>query len=180
MAAARVTKRPEETVKTILLLRHGKSDWSAGKGEDHDRPLNERGKSAAAAMGKLLARLDQIPDRVLTSPALRAHDTARRAAKAGGWPCPLAVVPEFYASEPSTVLARVRQESDDAASLLLVGHEPTWSGMAELLIGGGSLRFPTAGLARIDLDASAWRAVDAGRGALVWFLIPRLVQSLEA
>ena len=164
-------------MKTILLLRHGKSDWAADHAEDHDRPLNERGRHAAAAMGKLLARLAQVPDRVLTSDAVRAHDTALRAAKAGRWSCPLDVAPEFYASDPVTVLNRVRQARDDATSLLLVGHEPTWSALAALLIGGGTLRFPTAGLARIDLDVTDWREVAEGRGVLVWFLIPRLVQT---
>jgi len=54
-------------VKTILLLRHGKSDWDVDYGGDHERPLNERGRSAAALVGRYLSSLEQVPDLVVTS-----------------------------------------------------------------------------------------------------------------
>ncbi len=164
-------------MKTIILFRHGKSDWNAEYGGDHERPLNERGHDAAKMMGTLLARLDQVPDRVLTSSAVRAQETVKLAALAGSWTCPVEIVPEFYASDPATVLQRIHAEDDAASSLLIAGHEPTWSTLAAGLIGGGWLRFPTAAMARIDLDVDSWGAVDAGKGMLVWFLIPRLVRA---
>jgi phosphohistidine phosphatase len=164
-------------LKTIILFRHGKSDWDTDFGTDHDRPLAKRGRHAAATMGALLARLEQVPDRVLTSSAVRARETVERAAEAGAWPCPILVTPEFYASSPATVLARVREEDDAVASLLLAGHEPTWSALASDLMGGGRLRFPTAAMARIDFEVDSWSRVDADRGVLVWFLIPRLLKA---
>lgn len=161
-------------MKTLFLFRHGKSDWDAEYDADHDRPLAKRGRTAAGRMGALLAAINQVPDRVLTSSALRAHETVTLAAEAGKWKCPVEVVPEFYASSPSEVLARVRQEGDAASSLLLAGHQPTWSELASELIAGGRLRFPTAAIARIDLEIAAWAEVEPEKGALVWFLIPRL------
>jgi phosphohistidine phosphatase len=59
-------------VKTLILLRHGKSDWDSDRDADHDRPLARRGRNAAATMGLLLERAGQVPDRALTSSALRA------------------------------------------------------------------------------------------------------------
>jgi phosphohistidine phosphatase len=164
-------------VKTVILLRHGKSDWDAGHGSDHDRPLAKRGRSAAARMGAVLARIGQVPERVLTSSAVRARETIDLAAGAGNWTCPVEVVPEFYASSPASVLERVRREDDDVSSLLLAGHEPTWSALASDLMGGGILRFPTAAMARIDLEIASWNAAGTDRGTLVWFLIPRLVKA---
>lgn len=165
-------------MKTILLFRHGKSDWDADYGADHDRPLAKRGRRAATSMGIALARLGQVPDHVLTSSAVRARDTVALAAKAGRWTCPVEIVPELYASSPGIVLERVRQEADTVASLLLAGHEPTWSTLASRLVGGGAVRFPTAALARIDVEADGWSDVEPGRGTLVWFLIPKQVQCL--
>ena len=162
-------------MKTIIILRHGKSDWNAECGGDHERPLNERGRNAAARMGRLLDRIEQVPDRVLTSSAVRARETVEIAAEAGGWSCPVEVLPEFYASDPTTVVRRIRAEDDSVSSLLIAGHEPTWSTLTAELSGGGWLRFPTAAMARVDLEVESWKDVDAGRGMLVWFLIPRLV-----
>jgi phosphohistidine phosphatase len=127
-------------------------------------------------MGALLAQAGQIPDRVLTSSAVRALDTVRLAAEAGGWTCPVEVVPEFYGSSAPAVLARVRQEEDGASSLLLAGHEPTWSSLF-LELTGGLVRFPTAAMARIDVGTDSWSGVEAGRGMLVWFLTPRLIKA---
>lgn len=165
-------------MKTILLFRHAKSDRGAEYEQDHERPLNRRGRRAARSMGLLLSTLEQVPERVLTSSAVRARETVRLAAEAGGWTCPVEVVPEFYESSAEAVLQRVLREDDGPSSLLLAGHEPVWSTLASALIGGGSLRFPTAAVARIDLDAERWSDVAPGRGWLVWFLNPRLVRSV--
>jgi phosphohistidine phosphatase len=165
-------------VKTLILLRHAKSDWGAAHDADHERPLAKRGRNAAATMGALLARAGQVPDRVLTSSAVRAQETVRLAVEAGNWECPTEVAPDFYGSSPATVVARVREEDDAAASLLLAGHEPTWSMLASQLMGGGFLRFPTAAMARIDLDIESWSRLEFDKGVLVWFLIPRLIKSL--
>lgn len=164
-------------MKTIILLRHGKSDWTSASGSDHDRPLAKRGRNAAEMMGSLLARCGQIPERVLTSSAVRARETVELAAEAGGWTCPIDIVPEFYGSLPETVLARLRQAPDSASSLLLAGHEPTWSSLASDLMAGGALRFPTAAMARFDLDIESWESVAPDTGYMVWFLIPRLIKA---
>ena len=60
--------------------------------------------------------------------------------------------------------------------LLVVGHEPTSSETASLLIGGGRVRMPTGALVRIDFDADieSWADVGPGTGSLSWLLVPRL------
>jgi len=164
-------------MKTVVLFRHGKSDRDADYHADSERPLSKRGRNAAKMMGAFLSRLDQRPDRVLTSPAVRAHETVTLAARSGGWSCPVDIVPDFYSGDPGIVLNHVRKQNDTASSLLLAGHEPTWSALAAGLIDGGKLRFPTAAMARIDFDVDNWIAVEPGAGELIWFLIPRLVQA---
>ena len=63
-------------MKKLLIMRHAKSDWGSGLA-DHERPLNKRGTKAAAAMGKALAAMEEIPDLVISSTATRAATTAR-------------------------------------------------------------------------------------------------------
>lgn len=165
-------------MKTVLLLRHGKSDWDAEFGEDHERPLALRGRKAAVSVGRFLSATDQVPGRVLTSSAVRAADTVARAAEAGNWSCPIEIAPELYHGGVEEIIVRIHRESDAVESLLLTGHEPTWSSLATELIGGGQLRFPTAALARIDLYVERWADLRPACGELVWFVAPRLLRRL--
>ena len=66
-------------MKSVILFRHGKSDWNASYGSDHERPLSKRGVHAAMRMGRFLAEKNQIPDLVISSTALRAQSTAKLA-----------------------------------------------------------------------------------------------------
>lgn len=166
-------------MKTILLLRHAKSSGDAGVASDRERPLADRGIKAARRVGRFLGHLQQGPARVLSSPAVRALDTARLAADAGGWGYPVQTVPEFYSASSTDVFERLRLEADDVDTLLLVGHEPTWSEVTVELIGGGAVRFPTAALAQIALPVDRWREVGRGRGELIWFVTPRLLRHLS-
>jgi len=165
-------------LKSIILFRHAKSDWGAAYDSDHERPLNGRGRKAATLMGRYLAALDQLPDRVISSTARRAHDTVQRAGSAGNWQRPVELTAELYEASPDAVLGLIRRQDDAASSLLLAGHEPTWSLVVGLLVGGGSVRMPTAAMARIDFEAECWREVAPGGGALIWHVTPRMLGRL--
>lgn len=160
-------------MKTVMLLRHGKSDWATGTGEDRGRRLAKRGEKAARTMGLLLR--GRVPDAALTSPAVRAHTTLDLAMEAGGWKCPVEVTEALYGAEPEDVLAAVNRLDDEIGTVLLVGHEPAWSKTVALLVGGGRHRVPTGALAGIDFDVERWREVRAGAGRLAFLVPPRLV-----
>jgi phosphohistidine phosphatase len=159
--------------KRLLLFRHGKSDWNADFSRDHDRPVADRGIKAAKTMGKLLAAADAVPDAVVSSSAVRAETTLKLAAEAGGWQCPTRVTADLYEATIPQVMQVIHAESDDYQSLMLVGHEPTWSGLASHL-SGGVVRVPTAALVCLEFDVTAWQQVTAGRGMLLWLLPPKL------
>ncbi len=163
-------------MKTILLLRHGKSDWASDTGDDRDRPLAKRGQRAARVMGELLARTGLTPHAAISSPAVRARTTLELAMKAGGWMCPVLVSEALYGEGPHAVLDEIGRQSDDAERLLLVGHEPTWSDVVGLLVGGGRHRVATGALVAIDVEVDAWSRVVPGSGQLAFLLPPRLLE----
>ena len=165
-------------MKTLLLLRHGKSDWKADYAEDLDRPLAKRGKRAAALMGRYLAELAELPDRVYTSPALRARDTARRAVVAGGWSRPVETCERLYGGPPDQIVELIREADEGAGCIILVGHEPDASLIASGLTGGTSVRFPTAAMARIDLGVERWDETGFGKGTLIWLVTPKLLAGI--
>lgn len=162
-------------MKTVIFFRHGKSDWDAAFDHDHQRPLSKRGRRAARTMGRFLTDAGQVPDRIVTSSAVRAQETLKQARKAGGWNHPERVAQALYEAEPDAVLEEIRKAPDDANALLLVGHEPTWSETISRLVGGGRVRVPTAAMARVDMEAGYWSEAAFGEGQLSWLVPPRLL-----
>lgn len=163
--------------RKIYLLRHGKSDWEADYGDDHERPLAPRGRRAARLMGRVLARAGEVPGLVLTSTARRARATVEEASAAGGWEAPVVATRLLYEGSPAAFLDLLRAQEDARASVLLAGHEPTLPGLGALLV-GGRFKMPTATLVRIDVAAAGWRGVEPGSGVLVWLLPPKLLARL--
>jgi phosphohistidine phosphatase len=163
-------------MKSVYLLRHAKSDWSSDYSTDHERPLSRRGRRAAATVGRFLAALDQAPQAVVTSTAVRARTTVELAASAGGWHCPVRQEGELYGGSTEQVLAAIRTAPAEADRLIVAGHEPTWSTAVERLAGGGSVKMVTAALARIDLPVESWDEAGFGIGTLTWLVTPKLLQ----
>ena len=102
------------------------------------------------------------------------------AVEAGGWDTEIVHEAGLYETWPESVLELVRAQVDTVESLLLAGHEPTWSTFTSRCIGSARLRFPTAALARIDFATERWSDVDFGLGQLVFFVTPKLIAPLEA
>jgi len=164
-------------MKTLLVLRHGKSNWQAGYDSDAERPLADRGIAAAELMGRFLKQEGQVPAKVISSTAVRARTTAELAIRAGQWECTASFTDVLYGASVNSVQDLLQTEDDAMPSLLLVGHQPTWSELIADLTGGASVRFPTAALARIDFEVDRWRDVQTGGGTLRWLVTPKLLQS---
>ncbi len=158
-------------MKRLILFRHGKSDWHAPHGSDHDRPLNQRGVTTAETMGRLLDRTKLTPEHAITSSAVRAQTTLELASAAGGWGCAVEVDDELYGTTPSGALKVAARAASDVESLMLVGHEPTWSELAHHLT-GGHVVVKTGTVIGIDLPIDSWRRVDT-RGSLAFVFQPR-------
>lgn len=86
----------------LILLRHAKSDWAAGL-DDHDRPLNRRGRLAAALMGAWAREETLIPALALISSAVRTRETWARM----GLEAPAETRPALYEAEAETILEEI-------------------------------------------------------------------------
>ena len=162
-------------MRSLILFRHGKSDWDADYGSDHERPLANRGKEAAICMGRMLSHAGQTPQLAVTSSALRARATLQLAVRAGRWDCQIRVEDALYGCSIGSILHWIRVLKDDPECLLLTGHEPTWSELAGSLIGEAAIRVPTAAMLKIDFQIDSWQQIDSGYGQLKWLIPPKLV-----
>ena len=161
---------------TLLVLRHGKADGGASFGSDHERALAERGRRTASLVGNFLNAIGLTPDSVITSSAVRARTTVEIAAEAGSWGCGIRTTDAFYGATPGQVMEEVKSETASTRTLLIAGHEPTWSALVTLLIGGGALRFPAGALACVEFPIDNWKDVEPSRGQLVWLVTPQQLE----
>ncbi len=158
--------------KKLMLYRHGKSDWAANYSSDHDRPLAEKGRNCAAVMGRLLASSGQLPDLVIVSSALRARQTLEVSMATGNWECEVFEDGSLYHDGLETIIDLIKKLPENASKVMLIGHEPKWSELTSILVGGGEYTFPTAAMARIDFSCEKWLGVEHATGELRWLLQP--------
>jgi phosphohistidine phosphatase len=161
------------SMKSLLVLRHAKSDWNDPELADRDRPLNKRGTRDAARMGRLLKEENLLPDLIITSTATRARETVQGLIGASGYAGAVVKKAVLYQAAPATYLRVLRDVKDDPQRVMVVGHNP---GLEELVqcLTGSSTTMPTATLVKISLPLSTWPKLDEGtRGELAGVWRPR-------
>lgn len=165
---------------SLALLRHAKSSWDADDIDDFDRPLNDRGRTAAPLMGAALQELNFAPELILCSSAKRTRET-------------LALITPFvkdaevmfddqlYLTSQETLYSRLKAVSIDVKRVLMIGHNPGLHGLALFLTGTGDAKsisrledkFPTAALAVFSFEQTSWQDILPASGHLEAFLTPR-------
>ena len=150
-------------MKTLLLVRHAKSSRDDPSLEDRDRPLNDRGRHDAPMMGKRLSARGAKPERLLSSPALRALTTAKLVAdEIGHKRHDIVVDDRLYASSEADLLALIRSLDARLDCVMLVGHNPEFAGVARRL-SSTIVDMPTCAVAEFSFDTTDWS--DVGRRA---------------
>jgi phosphohistidine phosphatase len=152
LSVTRPTKGRPMTERTLILLRHAKSDWS-GDEPDIARPLAKRGRHQAPDAGRWLAANVARIDLAVVSPARRAQGTWELVAAELAAPPPIEVDERLYAASGPELLGVVRGLGDDLATVVVVGHNPGLEDVA-LLLTGERPPMPTSALALITVPGS--------------------------
>jgi phosphohistidine phosphatase len=163
--------------RTLLLMRHAKSDYPAGVA-DHDRPLAPRGIREAGLAGDWLRANVLTIDAVLCSTATRARQTLDNT-RIGA---PVRYSERLYGATPGTMIEEISETAAAVATLLVVGHEPAMSELALILADDDgtdtavveriSAKFPTSAIAVLAVPC-AWKGLEPGRAALTGLEVPR-------
>ena len=166
--------------RILYLLRHAKSSWSDDRLDDHDRPLATRGKDSVVRLRHHLAATGIAPDLVLCSSTRRTMMTLEGIADALPATTTVLVEAGLYGAPSGELLRRLHDVSDDAASVMLIGHNPGMEALAALLIADGdealrrrvAEKFPTGALATLAFDGD-WSDLAPADAKLVAFVVPR-------
>ncbi|MBY5987430.1 SixA phosphatase family protein [Roseovarius atlanticus] len=160
-------------MRRLVLMRHAKSSWGDPGLDDHDRPLNKRGKLSADALGNWLRSQTIVVDEALVSSSVRTVETLQRL----GIDCDRQVLDQLYHAGSGDMLKALRTRAT-GQTVLMLGHNPgiAWFARDLMLAQPDHPRFedyPTGAtlVARFDIDD--WNALQPGTGRFEAFVTPR-------
>lgn len=143
----------------LIFLRHGLADWPNWPKPDDERPLTRKGREETDQVARYLAKLGMKPNKILTSPLLRASQTAEIAAEHLRAPIEVTkkLTKRFTLGKLEELLA------DETGTIMLVGHEPNFSRVIKALT-GAEIKLRKSGVARLTIDSAKMQ------GRLDWLL----------
>ncbi|WP_407495117.1 SixA phosphatase family protein [Pseudooceanicola sp. MF1-13] len=158
--------------KRLILMRHAKSSWATPGQDDHDRPLNKRGRKSAKALGKWFRDNGIAPEVILCSDAARTIETFENLKMDGQ----LILRPDLYLAEPDRILQVLQQA--EGASAMIIGHNPGIGEFAQRLVTtppphARFADYPTGATLVVDVPLEDWKAGHFGTSRVVNFITPR-------
>lgn len=169
----------KDHMRRLLLLRHGKAAAHSAGG-DRERPLTRRGLEDARRVGEFLVAERLTPDLAVASNARRARQTLNCVLEAFPVHVTHLIENTIYSATVDHLLDILRQSPDKVETMLVVGHNPGFSDLADALSGAGDtdeisrmrVKFPPASLAILDFATGGWANVARGAARLHRFVTP--------
>jgi phosphohistidine phosphatase len=160
-------------MKRLTLLRHAQADNPLADQQDWDRPLTKRGERDAGEMARRMKSLRLRPVLILTSPAIRAWQTAEAFSKCFH-NAQLQLVDDLYLATPRQLLTAIHAQGGSATHLLVVAHNPGISEFADQLSHDRRVDgMPTGAIVTAEFDLAGWHDLQPGTGANVEFDCPQ-------
>jgi phosphohistidine phosphatase len=146
--------------KVLFINRHAKSSWDFPDRDDIDRPLSERGLVNAYDMAGRMKKRGDMPEHIISSPANRALHTAVIFARELRFPFNrLKVNEEVYMSGEDSILKIIMELNDKIDSVMIFGHNPDFTNLANYFIKDQIYNIPTCGLVRINFEVTEWKKI---------------------
>lgn len=160
-------------MKNLLLMRHAKSSWKDVSLNDHQRPLNKRGKRDAPRMGKYLQEQGVIVDAILCSTAVRARETVTRFLNEYTFEGEVFYVDDLYNASHETYIALLNQMPESVYTVMVVGHNPEMNTFLEITCDEFE-HMPTGAVAVVQFSVKHWSELsEVMPGVLVDLWKPR-------
>ena len=149
-------------MKTLIIVRHGKSSWEYSV-SDKDRPLLQRGIFDAISVADVLNEQELSIDAIFSSPANRALHTAMIFLRQLYYPSDkFKVVNELYDFTGDTVLQFIKQLKDNLDTVVIFGHNHAFTHIANSLGNSYIDNVPTSGLVQLNFDVDSWASIEKG------------------
>lgn len=158
--------------QTLILMRHAKSSWDDVTLPDHDRPLNDRGRASAQAIGDWLRAQGYLPGAAVSSTSQRTGETFHIL----GFDVPVQYTRSLYHAGPEVMMDILRDQV--AQTVLMLGHNPGIADFADRLVAHAPRHprfsdYPTCATCVIQFDTPNWNDIGWREGQPIDFAIPR-------
>lgn len=162
-------------MKTLYLMRHAKSSWDDPGLRDIQRPLNNRGHRHASFMGRQLKNQGILPQLIITSPAVRAETTARFVAREIDYSLSKIIIDKrLYEAEEDDLLQVIKEVNKTVDHLILVGHNPGLTDLANTLSTEPIDNIVTAAIYSIQFDCAKWKDIGKRKARFHFYIYPKM------
>ncbi|MBW6496798.1 MAG: histidine phosphatase family protein [Bacteroidales bacterium] len=163
-------------MKTIYLVRHAKSSWADPGQKDHERPLLKVGIDRTQKVADFLIKKKVKPGLIISSHAVRAFQTARLLAKALGFPEEdIRQERQIYLGTEDSLLDLVHALPDELESVMLVGHNPVMTGLAQMLQARITEDLSTSAVVSVSFETDTWQSLLLASKQVNFVVYPRML-----
>ncbi len=160
-------------MKTLLLIRHAHASWQHAGLQDHERPLTAEGIAAAESIGEMLKEKTGTPSLVISSPAVRALDTAIILARALDYPRhEILIESKVYHGHTDDLHSLIAGLPNDQDMVMITGHNPTITQLANSFMPEKIDYMPNVGVACVQFDGHAWEEIALAPAYTLFVLRP--------
>lgn len=164
-------------MKTLIILRHGKSSWDDSTLRDIDRPLLNKGKSRTQLIADYLKNNGLVPDLIISSPAIRAYETAVIAALNLNYrPEAIRKNDDLYFVNTEKYFEAVYSTPDELEKIMIVGHNPMITDFCNYFLTIKINNLPTSGLAVFNLHTDSWVETSKCSRTTEHLLFPKMLE----
>jgi phosphohistidine phosphatase len=163
-------------MKTLLIVRHGKSAWDNPELKDHDRTLLPKGIARTKKVGNYLADKKNKPDLIVTSSAIRALETSKILAAKLNYPIEqIRIESDIYHQGSKYLMELLYGLPNDVNSVMLVGHNPTFTHFANKFLDEPIDALPTTGAVSISFATEKWEEINIATKNTNFVVAPRML-----
>ncbi len=164
-------------MKILYLVRHAKSSWDHSGLSDSDRPLMTKGIDRSHRIIGFLKERGVLPDLMISSPAIRAFETAKLFAGGLGYLVPNVIIDQkIYDGYYDRILDVIYSIKNDIDSLMIFGHNPTITNLANLFLHPGIDDMPTSTVVAIEFDTVKWEEIANAKAHQLFIVSPKMLK----
>lgn len=156
-------------MKTLYILRHAEKDESNPEQYDYDVKLTLKGEEDSKLLGEKLKAKNILPDLIVSSPAIRARETAENVSEIIGYTKSVMYNEVIYQAFLHEIIESITYTFDTVDSLMVVGHNPSLTALA-ITYAGFKEEMDMASVIRIDFNCSSWTSIDKSNATFVEYI----------
>lgn len=164
-------------MKTLYIIRHGKSTWDFPNLPDQERPLIDRGVNRTKKVVRELNKHSASAGLIISSHAKRAHETAKLIAAGINYPIDnIHVIPELYNADADNILDLIFAVDDNVDSVMIIGHNPALTQFSNMFLDEKIDCLPTSGTICIAFETKNWTEIISASHKTGFIIFPKTIQ----